>query len=81
MEKPSSGIIRTSFGLQSSIKPQLEQSYSSVLIDGLRLSGFMREEGRIKLFLAEEFGFCYGVDRAIDYAYQTRAQFPDRRIF
>ncbi len=41
----------------------------------------MREEGRVKLFLAEEFGFCYGVDRAIDYAYQTRAQFPDRRIF
>ena len=81
MEKPSSGIIRTSFGLQSSIKPQLEQSYSSALIDGLRLSGFVREEGRIKLFLAEEFGFCYGVDRAIDYAYQTRAQFPDRRIF
>lgn len=81
MEKPASGIIRTSFGLQSSIKPQLEQSYSSALIEGLRANGFMRTEGRIQLFLAEEFGFCYGVDRAIDYAYQTRAQFPDRRIF
>ena len=81
MEKPASGIIRTSFGLQSSIKPQLEQSYSSALIESLRSNGFMLEEGRIKLYLAEEFGFCYGVDRAIDYAYQTRAQFPDRRIF
>lgn len=81
MEKSTSGIIRTSFGLQSSIKPQLEQSYSSALIENLRANGFTREEGRIQLFLAEEFGFCYGVDRAIDYAYQTRAQFRDRRIF
>ncbi len=81
MEKPVSGIIRTSFGLQSSIKPQLEQSYSSALIDEMRANGFARQAGRVRLFLAEEFGFCYGVDRAIDYAYQTRAQFPDRRIF
>lgn len=81
MEKPASGIIRTSFGLQSSIKPQLEKTYSSPFIDSLRSNGFTLREGRIELFLAEEFGFCYGVDRAIDYAYQTRAQFPDRRIF
>jgi len=82
MEKPAtSGIIRTSFGLKDSIKPQLEQSYSSPMVDGLRANGFTCKEGRVELFLAEEFGFCYGVDRAIDYAYQTRAQFPDRRIF
>ena len=31
--------------------------------------------------LAREFGFCYGVERAVEYAYQTRAKFPDRRIF
>jgi 4-hydroxy-3-methylbut-2-enyl diphosphate reductase len=31
--------------------------------------------------LAHEFGFCYGVERAVDYAYQTRHKFPDRRIF
>ncbi len=80
-QQAASKIIRTSFGLQSSIKPQLEQSYSSPLVDSLRANGFTRKEGRIELFLAEEFGFCYGVDRAIDYAYQTRAQFPDRRIF
>jgi 4-hydroxy-3-methylbut-2-enyl diphosphate reductase len=31
--------------------------------------------------LAEEFGFCYGVDRAVDYAYETRLHFPERRVF
>jgi 4-hydroxy-3-methylbut-2-enyl diphosphate reductase len=33
------------------------------------------------LHLAREFGFCYGVDRAVDYAYQTRKKFPDRSVF
>jgi len=31
--------------------------------------------------LAREFGFCYGVDRAVDYAYQTRERFPDRPVY
>jgi 4-hydroxy-3-methylbut-2-enyl diphosphate reductase len=33
------------------------------------------------LKLAREFGFCYGVDRAVEYAYETHQRFPDRRIF
>ena len=37
--------------------------------------------GRLTVHLAREFGFCYGVDRAVDYAYQTRKRFPDRRVF
>ena len=40
----------------------------------------MQVRGRLTLHLAREFGFCYGVDRAVDYAYQTRKRFPDRRI-
>ena len=33
------------------------------------------------MHLAREFGFCYGVDRAVDYAYQTRRRFPDRAVY
>ena len=33
------------------------------------------------MYLAREFGFCYGVDRAVDYAYQTRRRFPERRVY
>ena len=36
--------------------------------------------GPLTFRLAREFGFCYGVDRAVDYAYETRHKFPDRRI-
>ena len=35
----------------------------------------------LTIHLAKEFGFCYGVDRAVDYAYQTRKRFPDKRVF
>ena len=37
--------------------------------------------GRLTIHLAREFGFCYGVDRAVDYAYQARHRFPDRTVF
>ena len=39
------------------------------------------DAGRLTVHLAREFGFCYGVDRAVDYAYQTRERFPDRAVF
>ena len=38
-----------------------------------------RRARRIKL--AKEFGFCYGVDRAVEYAYETETKFPDKRVF
>ena len=40
-------------------------------------SDFRYEQGRLTIHLAREFGFCYGVDRAVDYAYQARMRFPD----
>lgn len=74
-------IIRKSFGLKEQIKPQLAESYHSGLIEQIKNQNYRYESGRFTIRLAEEFGFCYGVDRAIDYAYETRAKFPDRRIF
>ncbi len=76
-----SEIIRKSFGLKKDILPQLEAAYNSPLIDHIKSNGFQYQAGRLTVRLAEEFGFCYGVDRAIDYAYETRSKFPDRRIF
>lgn len=74
-------IIRKSFGLKDEITPQLQESYHSSLIEKIKNQNFCLKSGRLTVRLAEEFGFCYGVDRAIDYAYQTRAKFPDKRIF
>jgi 4-hydroxy-3-methylbut-2-enyl diphosphate reductase len=59
----------------------LAESYHSDLVATVKASEYRFESGRLKLYLAREFGFCYGVDRAVDYAYQTRKRFPDRTVF
>lgn len=73
--------FRTSFGLKGIVQHQLDQSYHSPLIEKLRAAGFTLRTGRLEIHLAKEFGFCYGVERAVEYAYETRARFPDRHIF
>lgn len=72
---------RNDAGLKKAVRPQLDQRYASPLIDKIRRNGFLLEQGHLEIRLAREFGFCYGVERAVEYAYETRARFPDRRIF
>src|SRR5436190_6321487 len=59
----------------------LSESYRSSLIERIKEQDFTYRTGRLTVHLAREFGFCYGVDRAVDYAYQTRERFPDRRVY
>ncbi len=73
--------INRGFGLKQAIGGQLVRDYHSELVDRMRQEGFSLEAGGVTFRLAQEFGFCYGVDRAIEYAYETREKFPERRIF
>src|SRR5512145_1123086 len=69
------------FGLKSEVGPVLARTYQSAVVERLKSIGYEATAGGLHFKLAKEFGFCYGVDRAVDYAYQTRRQFPDRRVF
>ena len=73
--------FRRGLGLKREIEPLLAAEYHSTLVEEIRAHGYTATFGDITLRLAEDFGFCYGVDRAVDYAYQTTYKFPDRRIF
>ncbi|CAN5629850.1 4-hydroxy-3-methylbut-2-enyl diphosphate reductase [soil metagenome] len=73
--------FRRGLGLKKEIEPVLAAEYHSTVVEDIRARGYVAEFGDITLRLAEDFGFCYGVDRAVDYAYQTTHKFPDRRIF
>jgi len=72
--------FRRGFGLKSEIEGLLSADYYSHLIETLRARGYQLTVGPLTIRLAREFGFCYGVDRAVDYAYETRMKFPDRRL-
>ena len=59
----------------------LARDYHSDLVETIRLNDFTYQDGRVSVHLAKEFGFCYGVERAVDYAYQTRKKFPERTVY
>jgi 4-hydroxy-3-methylbut-2-enyl diphosphate reductase len=69
------------FNLKAVVRPVLAQSYHSQVVERLKQLGYAARTGDVRIKLAREFGFCYGVDRAVEYAYEAREQFPDRRIF
>ena len=77
--------FRRGFGLRKEIEPLIRSEYHSGLVERIRSRGYEETFGAgdaaVTIRLAEEFGFCYGVDRAVDYAYETRLKFPDRRVF
>ena len=73
--------FRKGFGLKGAIEGALSGDYHSAVVDEVRARGYALSAADLTVRLAQEFGFCYGVDRAVEYAYETRAQFPDRRIF
>jgi 4-hydroxy-3-methylbut-2-en-1-yl diphosphate reductase len=68
------------FGLKAQIEGRLSEDYRSRIVDSLRRNDFTLTAGDLTFRLAAEFGFCYGVDRAVEYAYETRTRFPDREI-
>jgi len=74
-------IFRRGFGLKEQVQEDLAQDYRSRLVEEIRSRGNTLQVGEITFHLAKEFGFCYGVERAVDYAYESRKRFPDRRIF
>ena len=77
----SSLVFRKGLDLKDAVAAELNQNYHSDLVQQIKTDNFQFREGRLTIHLAREFGFCYGVDRAVDYAYQTRERFPDRRVF
>ena len=73
--------FRKGFGLKAEVAQTLAADYDGRLVDLLRERDFTLSAEDVTVRLAHEFGFCYGVERAVDYAYQARRKFPDRRIY
>ena len=74
-------VFRKGLDLKHEVAGVLASSYRSELVDLVKNNDFQYQSGRLTIHLAREFGFCYGVDRAVDYAYQARVRFPDRVVY
>lgn len=72
--------FRKGFGLKADVQTELSADYSGRIVDTLREHDYVLTVGDVTVLLAREFGFCYGVERAVEYAYQARKKFPDRRL-
>jgi len=65
----------------TAVQAQVESHYRSEIVERLRSSGGTLTRQGVTIKLAKQFGFCYGVERAIDLAYAAAKVFTDRRLF
>ena len=72
---------RRGFGRAEEVAENLEQAYQSGLIGTIRDNGYQLTHGRLNVRLAEAFGFCWGVERAVAMAYETRRHYPSERLW
>lgn len=77
----SDNYHRKGFGHEAEVSGQMQNEYQSNLIQHIRDSGYKLQRGEVTIHLAEAFGFCWGVERAVAMAYETRTHFPTQRIW
>ena len=76
----SENYHRKGFGHEAEVASLLESEYQSSLIQQIRDNNYTLQRSDVKIRLAEAFGFCWGVERAVAMAYETRQHFPTERI-
>ena len=78
--KPKKINLRTP-DVMERVQQQVEEHYRSVVVERIRANGGVLAIGDTTVLLAKQFGFCYGVERAVDLAYAARKVFSDKRLF
>jgi len=81
MKVNGDNYFRRGLGLKAQVKPLLAEAYGSEIVKAIKAADYRLTLGRFTFCMARSLGFCYGVDRAVEYAYETCAKFGDRRIF
>ncbi len=77
----SENYHRKGFGHEKEVKDAFNTEYQSSLIQELRQNQYTLTRGNVTIRLAEAFGFCWGVERAVAMAYETRQHFPTEQIW
>src|SRR5437764_12912026 len=67
--------------VMAKVQEQVQSHYRSVVVERIRANGGILTVRDTTVRLAKQFGFCYGVERAIDLAYAARKVFTESRLF
>ncbi|MGL5511064.1 MAG: 4-hydroxy-3-methylbut-2-enyl diphosphate reductase, partial [Microcoleaceae cyanobacterium] len=63
--KQSENYHRRGFGHEKDVALTMESSYQSNLIQQIRENNYIWSKGNVTIKLAQAFGFCWGVERAV----------------
>ena len=77
----SQNYHRKGFGHDAEVSDQMQSEYQSDLIQHIRDNQYTLRRGDVTIRLAQAFGFCWGVERAVAMAYETRQHFPIEKIW
>lgn len=77
----SENYHRKGFGHEEEAISAMNSVYQSSLIQEIRANNYTLTRGDVTIRLAEAFGFCWGVERAVAIAYEARTHFPTERIW
>ena len=77
----SENYYRRGFGHQAEVSTQFDSEYKSNFIQQIRDNNNTLVQGDVTIQLAEAFGFCWGVERAVAIAYEARKHFPTERVW
>ena len=77
----SENYHRRGFGHDVVVAGTMNSEYQSDLIQTIRDRNYRLQRGDVTIRLAESFGFCWGVERAVAMAYETRKHFPTEKIW
>ena len=77
----SDNYHRKGFGHGAEVMGVMNTEYQSHLIQEIRQNQYRLQRGNVTILLAEAFGFCWGVERAVAMAYETRQHFPQERLW
>ncbi|HLO50596.1 MAG TPA: 4-hydroxy-3-methylbut-2-enyl diphosphate reductase [Kamptonema sp.] len=77
----SENYHRKGFGHEDEVAEVMHSAYQSSLIQQIRENNYTLQQGDVTIRLAQAFGFCWGVERAVAIAYETRQHFPTERIW
>jgi 4-hydroxy-3-methylbut-2-enyl diphosphate reductase len=75
-------IYRKGFSNKAAVRQKLADDFHhSDIVRRIKANDFSLDAGDLSLHMAREMGFCYGVERTVQYAYETLERFPDRDIY